>query len=321
MKQFPINSQMAPSTVLLIDDNQRYLDNASLNMDPHSLTLALAEPSDALKAIESAPQISTDPLSEHDESCHYSHLDIGKIHQTIYDPKRFDAISVALVDYAMPSMNGIKFCQRLSHSPIKKALVTGQADQNVAIDAFNKGIIDKFIVKDSPNFYALINETVKELQEGYFNALSLPVLTSLPKETQDTLKDPVFIGYFNENLSIHGIVEYYLLDESGSFFCLDAEGKPSILLVKQADELTTYAQIAQDNEAPDNIVSSLRNKTHIPLFYDEKDNETPVDQWQGLLHTAQEIKGENTYYVSYLADVTAKLTQDVISYNQHLVNL
>ena len=46
-----------------------------------------------------------------------------------------DMISTVIVDYDMPSQNGIDFCRQLSDLPIKKVMLTGRADYKLAVDS------------------------------------------------------------------------------------------------------------------------------------------------------------------------------------------
>ncbi len=77
-------------------------------------------------------------------------LDIPAIHREIYNSKRFLENTVLVIDYAMPVMHGMEVCKELSHLPIKKLMLTGEADDKLAVQAFNQKLINKFIRKGGP---------------------------------------------------------------------------------------------------------------------------------------------------------------------------
>ena len=89
----------------------------------------------------------------------------------------------------MPSLNGVEFCSQLKQKSFKKIMLTGKAGESVAVQAFNEGIIDKFIRKDSPNFEKTLTVAIEELQHEYFRNLSTVVTDSLaadPNKVQHT---------------------------------------------------------------------------------------------------------------------------------------
>ena len=91
------------------------------------------------------------------------------LHEEIYNKDRFNDVSVIIVDYYMDEMNGIEVCETLSKHPAKKILLTGGADkENIAIDAFNKGIIHRFINKTDPDFPSQIRQAIY-MQRGIFS--------------------------------------------------------------------------------------------------------------------------------------------------------
>jgi CheY-like chemotaxis protein len=65
---------------------------------------------------------------------------INMVHM-IYEPSRFNNIAVLVVDYSMPTINGIEFCKQLGDKHVYKILLTAEADSDIAINAFNDGII------------------------------------------------------------------------------------------------------------------------------------------------------------------------------------
>jgi len=303
-----VNSCYFPTTVLLIDDNQRYLANVSLKLAADLNYRLIDRPELALSYLRN-DKIAKSFMKRYYDTCKHAHLEaeddyvnISTIHRELYNCQRFDEASVILVDYAMPSMNGLEFCQAISNLPVKKALVTGQADQSIAIDAFNAGIIDKFIVKDSPNFFNLINDTITELQQTYFRDLSTPLLDEIGKNSNNCLKDSNFQQLFQQLCNDHDIIEYYLIEPSGSYLMLDKKGRVFWLIVKSASEMAAYTDIAKDNDAPATVVAALEQHQSLPFFFNEKDHDAPVSEWDNYLHPAQALDKQANFYYTFIED-------------------
>lgn len=305
-----------PTTILLIDDKPTFLKNISLKLDKKITFELFDKPYKALSFLREDYKpcqnmgkwlLSISEFANEDDGIkhHTVGIDISSIHHEVYNPHRFSEVSVILVDYAMPHVNGVEFCRQLKDLPVKKVLVTGEADHRVATQAFNEHVIDKFILKDSPDFFEQINQTIFELQHAYFQSLSAVVIKNLTTNLGCSLNDPLFVDFLNSFFKENRIEEYYLIDEFGSFLLLDIDGKPSLFIVKNAQLLEDYYDIAKENGAPQEIQIALKSKTKIPFFFTETDEEVPVNQWATYLHQCHEFKGKKgIYYYAYINDAS-----------------
>ena len=62
-----------------------------------------------------------------------------------------EEVSILVVDYDMPSIDGISFIKKLNNCNVYKILLTGTADEDIAVKAFNDGLIDSYIKKQEPD--------------------------------------------------------------------------------------------------------------------------------------------------------------------------
>lgn len=92
------------------------------------------------------------------------------------NPCRYD-ISVLLIDYHMPDIQGINFLGKIQHLPIKSALITGEINYQIGIDAFNSGLVDAYLRKDDPDFSNKIQNIVRDLEWKYFTDMSNVITT------------------------------------------------------------------------------------------------------------------------------------------------
>ena len=141
-----------PTTVVLVDDNPRFLESLVLELPEQPATLTFTAAEEALAVVNAPPR--TPPLYRRLFSHHRArprdpadaqliHLDLSLIEREISNPDRFRAVSVVVVDYDMPGLDGLEFCRRIEDPHVRKILFTGVADEKVAVAAFNDGLIDR----------------------------------------------------------------------------------------------------------------------------------------------------------------------------------
>ena len=146
-----------PTQVILLDDDPDFLEGVSIMLNKCLSFKIFQSAHQALEYVNNAHKnvhiqercysnYKTGPL----ESDSLTHIDIDKLHLEILNGSRFQTASTVIVDYSMPEMNGLEFLLQLKNPFIKKVLLTGQADMELAIKAFNKQLIDQFIYKHDP---------------------------------------------------------------------------------------------------------------------------------------------------------------------------
>jgi CheY-like chemotaxis protein len=235
-----------------------------------------------------------------------THIDINAIHKEIYNPERFSIPSVIVLDYSMPEMNGLEFCASLTNPYLKKILLTGQADTELAVQAFNAGLIDQFISKKDQNLERKLNQSIATLQQHYFNRsfklISDPIIAS---GRSRFITNPQFIQYFNGIREQNSITEYYLLDEPYSgFLLLDTKGELSLLLILAEEKMQNHIEKSRSNGAPPQLLQHLQDGTMIPLFNVAEGNEEPEthrhSDWQPHHTASQKIAPGAPYYAALI---------------------
>lgn len=321
-----------PTSIVAIDDNHNFLDSLSLSLANDFAVQCYGEPLKILHVLNN--EYKSDSFTkrcllqfEEERTEHrYSDLDVRAIHREIYRPQRFNEISLVIVDYAMPDLNGVEFCEQLHDRNIKRIMLTGEAEIEIGMRAFNNGIIDQFILKSAPNRMSELKQTIKDLQETYFQATSESVVNRLINDNicpAIFLNDPSFIHFFNSLRDKNHIAEYYLMSEQGSFLMLDKQGQPSWLAMANEDMMETYYRLADDDNAPKEVVEALKNKQMIPYFHTEDDFHTRPSEWQPYLYPAKVLKGKETYYYACINDPSAyDISRDkILSYQAYLDSL
>ncbi len=321
-----------PTTTVFIDDNKRFLSNLSFKLDEKLAYLLFDNPRKALQFlnIESTFNHLTSKclsINLELEGCapnqHSLHVNLGAICKEIYNGKRFNEVSVVVVDYSMPNMNGLDFAKQIKNPYIKIIMLTGEADQHLAVKAFNEGAIHKFILKSDQNFEETLNQSIKELQQEFFQDITEGLIRLLMVESSNCLEDPNFRKVFNKAIKEKQVVEYYLIDTTGSFLLLDAKGEPSWLIVKSLDGLRMYYEIAADTHAPKILLEQLKKGEKIAHFFNtDALHEVNGIDWELYLYLAKPLQGKQGYFYALIDKITGSdiKRENIVSYEYYLSN-
>ncbi|MDF1821914.1 MAG: response regulator [Alcanivoracaceae bacterium] len=315
-----------PTSVYLVDDNQRFLDNFLLQLDESLAVVAINSPAQALELIESQhlrPGLDQRCLSyiQSDAEQAMLRLDFALIEREISDARRFADISVVIVDYDMPEMTGLEFCSRITDPRIKKVLLTGVADEKIAVHAFNEGLIDAFLMKSDPEVIDKVSNTINDLQTRYFSEVSSLIQRTLTLKAPEVLSDPDFVDIFSSLCRKHRIVEYFYVDEPAGFLLVTDDGCLMRLVIADTGKLQRSAFALKGLHAPDHVLKDVTTGKAIPWLWIEPDeyDEDPFD-WSDVLFPASPINTERSWFMALIQNPPADIEYDsgISSYSAFL---
>ena len=276
-----------PTQVVMVDDDPDFLDGISLMFDKNLSYRLFHSASEALDYVnKSHQQVSflercyknykTGPQ----ESDSLSHVDIGKLHKEIFNSARFQTSATVVVDYSMPEMNGLEFLMELKNPFIKKILLAGQADTDLAIKAFNKQLIDQYIDKHDPRLKHILNSTISVFSDQYFRSSFKLITDPIIANNHDAfLADARFQKYFSAIRLKTDCVEYYMID---------------------------HAQHLKEMNASEELIWEVSRGESIPGFdvTDESLNgdHSFIKNWEHNYHPAIKINSVKNYFVTFLSD-------------------
>lgn len=331
MKPYAIQPFYFPTTIAFIDDSLPFLSNLSLQLDSRLAFRMYHSPFAALVALNGASTVP--PMVErffslyrHRGDTSYAHhvidLSLDLIHREVHNEHRFEQISVVVVDYDMPEIDGIEFCRGIKNPAVRKILLTGKADEQIAVRAFNEKIIDRFIRKQDPAAMELLNRAIGELQQEYFQQIEHMLSEALAVGSHLFLRDPAFGRLFDEMRQNLGIVEHYLTCTPDGILMLDMAGVAHLLLVQTEEMLHANYEVAFDQDAPEELLEALRSGRSLPYFWKTAGNYAPLyADWQACLHPATEFKGNEWYWYSVIKNPAAFNLQHVVTYADYLERL
>lgn len=319
-----------PSLTVLVDDSQSFLDSVAFRLNPQ---LAHTTFDDAISAVNWLHQghyhssasesirVGYDEESDSFERRSAS-INLDLVCRTAMNRQRFNIPSILVVDYAMPQMNGVEFCEAIQDFPCKKILLTGQADEKVAIDAFNRKLIDRFIRKNEHDALPRLEANISALQNEFFNARTHTLKDLLSRHSYAFLTDPAIGLLVRQVRNRYRFVEHYLFPNPEGILFLDSHGAATLMVIATESSLTTQLEVAQDQGAPAELLAALQAFKLVAFFSDTGGTyrDEIGNDWLPYCLPPQICRGRESYYWALFELPRDYLQGPVYSYSEFLLD-
>ena len=171
---------------------------------------------------------------------------------------RFGLSQVCVVDYSMPAMSGLRVLGELTDWSGKRVLLTGRADEQLAVSAFNRGLIEQFIPKQSPEIRLRLTEAIKSLLRVP-NARHQQTWRATLNRAQHEFLCQSGVEQALENLALkNGWIEHVVMGAPFGVLALDSKGAASWLQLEPARNLQELAEMAASHGCDAATVSDIR---------------------------------------------------------------
>ena len=157
--------------------------------------------------------------------------------------QRYALTQVCVVDYSMPGMDGLQVLSELVDWPGLRVLLTGQADEQIAVDAFNRGLIEQFIAKQTPDISRRLIETLGRLQATASGRHSQIWRSTLTQSQNALLRVPSIARDLTEFVADRW-VEYVVIGRPFGILGRDANGRVGWLQLEPVSGLGELAELA-----------------------------------------------------------------------------
>lgn len=309
MPDLSITPYFHPTTMVFVDDNDLFLHSFDLRIPGDMAYLPFHDPRRALQRINESvelPPIPERSLTRPTKSLLWSdsliHLDLGMIEQEINNLQRFRRISVVIVDLAMPAIDGLSLCAEIEDPRIKKVLMTGAGEEQLAVNAFNDGFIDRFVPKNRATTLDMVVDYAVELQREYFLDQQRALQESLSLSAPPLLEDPAVSEHFAMLRKQHRFLEHYLVGEPPGFIFLTAQGAMHRLIVLSDAEVGEQVEYASRHHAPDDVIEALSSRSRIGYFYERAEHyaDEPYP-WREFLFAPTQLTGNETWWTALIS--------------------
>jgi len=307
-----------PIKVIFLDDNRAFLDTLELEFNDCINMQTFTNPDAVLcmlnhhrEDINKSILTLVNNLDVDTTTDRVVGFEINKILDIIYDKTRFNNTAILVVDYEMPNINGVDFCLKLKGKNIFKIMLTAEADKDTAIKAFNNGAIDKFLLKTNENLYRELAAAIVELTHNYFKKSSQTIIHGYNNSINSLFNNEAYQQLFKKIWLDTQAVEYYMVDNSGSFLFLDKNAVPTWLILRHVKDLHEQLELFQGYDVEDEILLSLSKNEKMLFLPSEKEYKKPVNEWINYLFEAKQLD-DNYYYSVVNSRITDSIKWDKV---------
>jgi CheY-like chemotaxis protein len=306
-----------PTQIIFVDDHTEFLATLAMTFSHQFNVKTFSDPQEALAYINEQERTlnlvdADDKPEAHGESDKWVQQVLTRPNLKRFDEMRTMEISVLVVDYSMPAMNGIEFCEKIKNPSIKKILLTGYATPMDAVSAFNKNTIHYYIRKSDENMLDLLENTLHQMQFSYFNELSSSIKTEAIDGGTPFFADVQLAQYFQSVCDSLDVREYYYLTGPSRFALLSRDGSKSVCLIYTDEDIAKHLTILAEEEAPQELYDSIASREHIPLFMSVDGFYEPESSDAGMrMYPAHKIQGKINYYCAVIAEQEANAELNV----------
>jgi CheY-like chemotaxis protein len=250
-----------PGTVVFLDDDPDYLEMLALVLPRHWHVKLFMRPPEAIHYLQQEP-----PFWEADawnQQQLVEHWRAGKpllrevlAYWSKYS-ERYALTRVCVVDYSMPGKDGLQVLSELSEWPGARVLLTGQADEQVAVRAFNRGLIDQFIPKQTPDISRRLIDAVEHLLATPHARHAQTWRVTLSPEQNAVLRTPAVERDLAAFVSKRW-VEHVVIGDPFGVLGMDASGKVGWLQLETRDALAALAELAEVELVPPDALNDIR---------------------------------------------------------------
>jgi len=300
-----------PTKTLILDDDSFFLEELKEILDKNPQYIFFTNPKEAIAYLDKQTfQMNwyiKNPVATKIEESHYD-INYDLIPSVISNDQRFNLVSNVIVDYHMPTMSGVEFCQQIkSNKFLRKTLLTSSIVLSEAIENLNSQTINSFVDKKTISKKDFLKNYIMEQEVDYFsNVTSLIAESILIENPEHPFLSKEYNNIISNIISDYKIQQYYLVNKSGTYLMIDSNNVRYNVFLLSSDEIEEMELEAKDNNLDKAIYLTLKTKNKAICFYDRNNasNWPDFSQWENHLHPVKNFAiGGNKYYYSIVKQV------------------
>ncbi len=237
-----------PGTIVFLDDDPDYLEMLAMALPRHWYIKLFVDPVACINYLQQEP-----PFWEADAWNQQQLIEDWRAGKALIPQllgywsrytERYALTRVCVVDYSMPVMDGLQALGELVDWPGSRVLLTGQADDQVAVRAFNRGLIDQFIAKQEPDISHRLIDAVEHLLRTPNARHAQTWRVTLSPQQHALLRTPS-VARDLAGLASRRWVEHVVIGDPFGVLGMDASGIVSWLQLEISDGLAGLAELAE----------------------------------------------------------------------------
>jgi CheY-like chemotaxis protein len=250
-----------PGTVVFLDDDPDYLEMLALVLPRQWHIKLFLRPAECIAYLLQEP-----PFWEADAWNQQQLIELWREGKPLIPQilgywakytERYALSRVCVVDFSMPGMDGLQALHELGDWPGSRVLLTGQADEQVAVRAFNRGLIDQFIPKQTQDISRRLIEAVDRLLFTSHARHAQTWRVTLTPEQNALLRIAGVDAWLSAFCAKHW-VEHVVIGQPFGVLGMDANGKIGWLQLETREGLAALAELAVEAGVPADGVAEIR---------------------------------------------------------------
>jgi CheY-like chemotaxis protein len=259
----------SPSRMVFLDDDAFFLDVFSLAIPSQWRIDLFTDIAPCLDFLQQNGELQKTHIRLQHELVQRSRSDESMIPLVLqywqHHPERYDLVELAIFDYAMPGLNGLDALARLTNWDGRRALLTGQADESIAVTAFNSGAIHQFISKQSTGLRASLIAQLQPLLDTAPLHRQVVWQQGLSASQLQSLSEPAVVHSLSEWLKAQDCVEYVVTDVPFGVLMVSSKGIVKWLQLESKDHLEDLVELASDDLPLESMASVLRGEALVNI--------------------------------------------------------
>ena len=251
-----------PGTLVFLDDDPAYLDMLALVLPQDWHIRFFLHPQSCIHhLLHETPAWEDDLTQQQQILTRWRELGTPLIPQILdywSAPDRYALSRMCIVDYSMPAMNGLQALEKLEDWYGTRILLTGQADEQIAVKAFNYGLIEQFIPKQTPDISQRLIEAIQRLQRGANGRQPSLWRATLSQRQYTLLRSPSISAALSAWVSARWI-EHVVIGQPFGILGRDADGNVGWLQLEPASGLDELAELAEAAGLGSQAIDDIQN--------------------------------------------------------------
>lgn len=171
---------------------------------------------------------------------------------------RYAMTQACVADYSMPDMNGLQVLAELRDWPGLRVLLTGQADEQMAVQAFNRALIDQFLPKQAADVSERLVAMLRNMPANASTRSSQMWRSTLNPAQHAQLRVPAVARALQNQLLHLGLVEHVVVGDPFGVLGRTAAGAVLWLQLEPVSGLEELEVLAESVGADAGTLQEIR---------------------------------------------------------------
>lgn len=238
-----------PGSVALLDDAPDYLEMLVASLPRHWNLEPFLSPQSFVNYLQQEPPRWEADFWSQQKIVEAWHRGTPLVPQILEywatTPERFALTKVCVVDQLMPGMTGLQALDELVDWPGHRILLTGAFDEGLATQAFNRGLIDQFVPKQTEKLAGHLASTIQMLMARP-NARSHQIWAATLTPRQSAILRAPRVADDLARFAASTFVEWVVIGDPFGILGISETGVPTWLQLEPTSGLSELAEWAVD---------------------------------------------------------------------------